>query len=133
MSSLYRTQADFDIWIKMVSFGINIWEKKRKYTFDCLRKLFGIYFDNKFHVYFYKMSYALVGIDLLNIPGAQNNGTEGRLRSLLRRPPPETLRQSVGQYKNVSFNMNFDDFALFLKDHRCLNFTPTYKEVRKYY
>lgn len=79
------------------------------------------------------MSYAFVGIDLLNIPGAPNNGTEGRLHRLLRRPPPETLRQSVGQYKNVSFNMNFDDLALFLKKHRCLNFTPTNKEVRKYH
>lgn len=71
--------------------------------------------------------------DLLNIPGAPNNGTEGRLRSLLRRPPPETLRQSVGQYKNVSFNMAYDDLALFLKEHRCLNFTPTNKEVSLIY
>ena len=67
-----------------------------------------------------------VSTDVLNITGAPNNGTYGRLRHILKNPPSYIQRQSVVEYNMTDLDITLKTIVDHLNTQECANHCPEY-------
>ncbi|XP_029649912.1 uncharacterized protein LOC115223464 [Octopus sinensis] len=68
--------------------------------------------------------------DIFNVTGAPNNGTVGRLDSILHSPPIRNKQSLMGQYLKTPFNMSLVKLKQFLQDNDCPN-SPVFSKMVK--
>ena len=67
-----------------------------------------------------------VSTDVLNITGAPNNGTDGRLRLILKNPPSYIQRQSVAEYNVTVLDITLKTIVDHLNTQECAKNCPEY-------
>ncbi|XP_052831915.1 venom phosphodiesterase 2-like [Octopus bimaculoides] len=68
--------------------------------------------------------------DIFNVTGAPNNGTVGRLDSILNSPPIRNKQSLMDQYIKTPFNMSLVMLQQFLQDNDCPN-SPVFGKMVK--